>query len=74
MKDFLNQELAVGDYVIMIGYGKNYRVGVITKFTPKKVRVKFYDSQWDMIQDPQQLIKMYPEQLTWWVLTKDQNS
>ncbi len=74
MKDFLNQDLAVNDYVIMIGYGKNYRVGVITKFTPKKVRVKFYDSQWDTIQAPQQLIKMYPEQLTWWVLTKGQKS
>jgi hypothetical protein len=72
MKDFLNQDLAVGDHVVMVGGGKNFRVGMITKFTPKKVRVQFYDWQWETIQRPDQLIKMYPEQMTWWVMTRGQ--
>lgn len=74
MKDFLNQDLAVGDHVIMVGNGRNYRVGVVTKFTPKKVRVQFYDWKRETIQRSDQLIKMYPEQMTWWVMTRNQQS
>ena len=66
MKDFLGNELSVGDKVITII--PNYRglvLATVIKFTPKKVRVS-YKNTWnyrdgyytELIQDPCQLVKM----------------
>lgn len=67
MKDFLGKELSLGDTVILIA--PNYRHLVKAKiyaFTPKHVRVEFYNT-WNyghpgfvkqFLQSPSQLIKV----------------
>jgi hypothetical protein len=71
MKDFLNQELAIGDHVILIQDGyRSYDVGVIEKFTPKQIRVKINSYLGSKMQYPVQLVKILPEQLTWYVISK----
>ena len=64
--DFLGQELAVGDTVILIA--PRYRLltkAEITEFTPQKVRVKYVNiwnyrdgHECNMIQDADQLVKV----------------
>lgn len=73
MKDFLNQDLVVGDYVAMVYScdSKQFRIGQIIKFTPKKDRlVEVGGHSWETVQDARHLIKLYPEQVTWWTLTR----
>lgn len=42
MKDFLNNELAIGDYIAFTESGyRNLLEGVIIKFTPKKALIAF---------------------------------
>ena len=70
MQDFLNQELKIGDKVIMIMQGyRSFQVSEVVGFTPKNVRVEYEDVQYrkgyfaSIIQPPQQLIKISPELL-----------
>lgn len=43
MKDYLNKEVQVGDEVVITEpYYHNFARGVIVKFTPKGVKVKYY--------------------------------
>lgn len=67
MKDFLKQDLSVGDDVVMVA--PHYRMltkGKIIKFTPKKVRVQ-YINDWnhskpgtvlEYLSEPEFLVKI----------------
>lgn len=67
MTDFLHNELAVGDTVVLIAPGYRHLVKAeITAFTPQKVRVRFMNT-WNygfpgyethFLQDPEQLVKI----------------
>ncbi len=65
MKDFLGQELTVGDYVMyMKQHYRELGMGKITKFTPKKVHVKWGSSEWaSILQTPDQLVKVSGEEV-----------
>jgi hypothetical protein len=68
MKDFLGQDLAVGDMVILVGYGENLQVATVERFTAQKVRVKYFRSDWGKLKNPKQVAKMSDEQATWYSL------
>lgn len=78
MKDFLGQELAVGDHVIVgsaFGQQRGFTIGHIVKFSPKMVQVD--TSRWDKKPNsfyPQDLVKVSPEQMTWYMLSRGKNS
>jgi hypothetical protein len=59
MKDFFGNELAVGDTVAYVGYGKAYlRKGVIEKLTEKCVKIKS-DTSWRHPRPPpEKVVKM----------------
>jgi hypothetical protein len=67
MKDFLNQDLATGDFVVMMRPGyRELMVGRVDGLTPKKVRVK-YQPHWDkngnlenVVIDSTNLVKLEP--------------
>lgn len=41
-KDFLNRDIAVGDYVVFPApYGGGMKLGKIVRFTPKQIRVEW---------------------------------
>ena len=65
MKDFLGQELALGDYVIyMKQHYREFGMGKIVKFTPQKVRIKWANSQWaELLQTADQLVKVSGEEV-----------
>ena len=79
-KDFLGRELAIDDSVIIIA--PNYRHFVLARvigFTPKQVRVAFYNT-WnygkegrytELLQSPVQLTKVDGPELTEYFLKKD---
>ena len=63
MKDFLKQELAVGDKVVFIQPGyREYMVGTIARFTAKFVVIEYlpYNSSYvrELKQPPCQLVKV----------------
>lgn len=72
-KDFLGKELAVGDFVIFIRQGyRSFRLANVVSVTPKKVRVKWGDSQWDeVLQNPTSLVKVEGPDLTMFLLQQD---
>lgn len=74
MKDFLHQDLEIGDYVVMVySDSKQFRIGKIIKFTPKMVRIEFIgNTAWQKTsaQSPEDLIKLMPEQVTWYLMNK----
>ncbi len=65
MKDYLDQELAVGDFVIfMQQHYRKFGLAKVTKFTKTKVRVKWGESQWsELLQAPDQLVKVTGEEV-----------
>ena len=71
MKDFLEQELSIGDNVIIIT--PNYRdfsLAQVVKFTAKNVRVKFngqYGNS-ELLQAPNQLVRMNTPAVTHYLL------
>ena len=75
-EDFLKRPLAVGDSVIFITKGyRDYTLGRIDSFTPKKVRVitgycKFHNTPEFILQDPEQLVKVDGPDLTMYLLKK----
>jgi hypothetical protein len=47
MKDFIGQDLMVGDTVAFSNLSyRNLEKGVIDSFTPKKIRIKYTDNRW----------------------------
>jgi hypothetical protein len=67
MKDFLGQELSIGDNVIIIT--PNYRdftLAQVIKFTAKNVRVKFNGRE--LLQAPSQLVRMNTAAVTKYLL------
>jgi len=67
MKDFLDQELSIGDNVIIIT--PNYRdftLAQVIKFTAKNVRVKFNGRE--LLQSPDQLVRMNTAAVTKYLL------
>ena len=69
-KDFLNQIIEIGDFVAVVEYGKNFSLASVIAFTPKKVRVKIYKGAWEELKNPHQLLKLTPEQVSWFLLSK----
>ena len=78
MKDFLNQDIAVGDHAILgtpTGQGRGFRVVQVVKFSPKMVQVTnpyatgYYAGRKTSVY-PNQLVKILPEQLTWYAITR----
>lgn len=82
MKDFLGQELAVGDHVIVgsaFGQQRGFRMGKVVKFSPKMVQVDTGKTRYILVDTqakkldsfyPQDLIKVSPEQMTWYMLNR----
>jgi hypothetical protein len=78
MKDFLNQDLAAGDHVIMgstVGQGRGFRVMQVVKFSTKMVQVTdpYATTKWGKKNTSvyaDQLVKILPEQLTWWAISR----
>ena len=64
-RDFLGQELNIGDYVIfMKQHYREFSMGKIVKFTPQKVRVKWGTSDWaELLQTADQLVKVEGEEV-----------
>ncbi len=65
MRDFLGQELVLGDYVIyMKQHSREMGLGKIIKLTAKKVRVKWGNHNWaELLQTPEQLVKVSGEEV-----------
>ena len=70
MKDFLDQELNIGDNVIIITpnyrYYRNFTLAQVIKFTAKNVRVKFNGRE--LLQSPDQLVRMNTAAVTKYLL------
>ena len=64
-RDFLGQELDIGDYVIfMKQHYREFGMGKIIKFTPQKVRVKWGANDWaELLQTADQLVKVEGEEV-----------
>lgn len=64
-RDFLNQELNLGDYVIfMKQHYREFGMGKIIKFTPQKVRVKYGNHTFmEILQTADQLVKVQGEEV-----------
>lgn len=82
MKDFLGQDLAAGDHVIVgsaFGQQRGFRMGKVVKFSPKMVQVDTGKNRYILVDTqtkkldsfyPQDLIKVSPEQMTWYMLNR----
>lgn len=70
MKDFLDQELELGDYVIMMSQQhRTYVLAKIIKFTPQKVRVRYRPGDYGTtVQTPDQLVKVAGEEVLMYAL------
>ena len=61
-KDFLNRELKVGDYVVFPApYGQGLKLGKITKFTPKNMRVEWTRKSYKGTVDTQDTLRTVKE-------------
>lgn len=86
MKDFLGQELAVGDHVLVgsaFGQQRGFRMGQIVKFSPKMVQVDTGRKRYVLLDVtarktdsyyPQDLVKVLPEQMTWYMLNRGKDN
>ncbi len=66
MKDFIGQEVAVGDTVICIEKGYNNLVKAkVTKITPQNIKVKYpkWNSDYEVLRSRIQFIKVADESL-----------
>lgn len=65
MKDFLGNELSVGDHVVFSRgtYSDNLTKGVVTKINPKMLRIRCKPPKnWDERQYPSAVVKITKEQ------------
>ena len=74
MKDFLNRELAIDDYVVFPGpYNGGMKLGKIIKFTPKQIRVEYPGWRGEMtssVRYPREVVKVEGPDLTFFLLSK----
>jgi len=70
VKDFLDQELNIGDNVIIITpnyrHYRDFTLAQVIKFTAKNVRVKFNGRE--LLQSPDQLVRMNTAAVTKYLL------
>ena len=82
MRDFLNRELALDDYVIFPGpYNGGMKLGRIIKFTPKSVRIEHpgwnYKTNGQMtttLRAAGQCVRVEGPDLTFFLLSKQNQS
>jgi hypothetical protein len=63
MKDVTGKELSVGDQIVLIpqnGYTHSLSMGIVTGFTPKKVKIQLTNKAWSYSDD--ECLK-FPEQV-----------
>ena len=76
-KDFLNREITVGDYVVFPApYGQGLKLGKITKFTPKNMRVEWSRKNYrggidteDTLRQVKECVKVEGPELTMYLLS-----
>ena len=77
MKDFLETDLEIGNYVIIsLTEFSNLTVAQVVKFTPQKVRVKFRDMYGrikEKLMDPDRMVKVNSPDMTAYVLRNPLN-
>jgi hypothetical protein len=74
MKDFLNRELALEDYVVFPGaYNGGMKLGKIIKFTPKNVKIEhpgYGGRTTTTLRLPGQCVRVEGPDLTFFLLSK----
>lgn len=74
MRDFLNRELALDDYVVFPGsYNGGMKLGKIIKFTPKNVKVEhpgWRGATTTTLRAPGQCVRVEGSDLTFFLLSK----
>lgn len=74
MRDFLNRELALDDYVVFSGaYNGGMKLGKIIKFTPKNVKVEhpgWRGATTTTLRAPGQCVRVEGLDLTFFLLSK----
>ena len=74
MRDFLNRELALEDYVVFPGaYGCGMKLGKIIKFTPKNVKIEhpgWRGANTSTLRAPGQCVRVEGPDLTFFLLSK----
>lgn len=77
MKDFLETDLEIGNYVIIsLTEFSNLTVAQVVKFTPQKVRVKYKDMYGrikEKLMDPDRMVKVNSPDMTAYVLRNPLN-
>ena len=71
MKDFLDQELSIGDNVITINPSyRDFKLAQVIKFTAKNVRVAYNDQygKRELLQHPSQLVRVQGPMVTHYLL------
>ena len=76
MKDFLNRDLALDDYVVFPGpYNGGMQLGKIIKFTPKNVKIEhpggWRDAMTTTLRASNQCVRVEGADLTWFFLSKE---
>ena len=79
MRDFLNRELALDDYVVFPGsYNGGMKLGKIVKFTPKNVKIEHPGWNWrtnngqitTTLRDSSQVVRVEGPDLTFFLLSR----
>lgn len=76
-KDFLNRDINIGDYVVFPApYGQGLKLGKITKFTPKNMRVQWTRKDYrgnvsteDTLRTVKECVKVEGPELTMFLLS-----
>ena len=75
MKDFLNRELELEDYVVFKApYGTNLKLGKIVKFTPKQIRVEYPGWRGGIesaVRYSKEVVKVEGPDLTYFLMSKE---
>ncbi len=73
MKDFLNRDLALEDYVVFPGaYNGGMKLGKVIKFTPKNVRIEhpvWRGAMTSTLRAPGQCVRVEGPDLTFFLLS-----
>ena len=82
MRDFLNRELALDDYVVFPGaYNGGMKLGKIIKFTPKQVKIEHPGRNWrnsssmlTTLRISTQCVRVEGPDLTFFLLSRENQS
>ena len=79
MRDFLNRELALDDYVVFPGaYNGGMKLGKIIKFTPKNVKIEHpgwrADKMTSTLRAANQCVRVEGPDLTFFLLSRENQS